>query len=72
MPRHLASRDTTARESQTYRQQPRTSTDPAPRCPIGSSTKTCPRRFGSLETAGQKLNIKTGDATEPKAKEDPR
>eukprot|EP00959_Pyramimonas_sp_CCMP1952_P273327 5712988-Pyramimonas_sp.AAC.1 len=54
MPRHLASRNTTARESQTYRRQPRTSTDPAPLCPIGSSTKTRPQRLGSLETVGQK------------------
>eukprot|EP00959_Pyramimonas_sp_CCMP1952_P125713 2628893-Pyramimonas_sp.AAC.1 len=43
IPRHLASRNTTAPESQTYRRQPHASPDPAPLCPIGSSTKTCPQ-----------------------------
>eukprot|EP00959_Pyramimonas_sp_CCMP1952_P439148 9193258-Pyramimonas_sp.AAC.1 len=44
----LTSRNATARESQASRRQPRASTDPAPRCQIGSSTASCPRRSSLL------------------------
>eukprot|EP00959_Pyramimonas_sp_CCMP1952_P070374 1469515-Pyramimonas_sp.AAC.1 len=48
MPWRLASRNTTARGGHPLRRQPRTSTDPAPLCLIGSSMVSCPQRPGPL------------------------
>eukprot|EP00959_Pyramimonas_sp_CCMP1952_P189976 3974236-Pyramimonas_sp.AAC.1 len=48
MSRRPTSRNTAARERQAARRQPRTSTDLAPLCRIGSNMVSCPQRSGPL------------------------